>query len=441
MAQLKQQGQLQNPKSGRDEGLIQKKDSRGNLVWYARIVRTMPDGSKKQYARKADDKTHARKMLRELEDKFEDFGDKGIEGEKLTFGKLAEIYKKRHLIEAKYVENTDGRRKISGMKNTTEPKRFLGTLVSHLGNIRLKEFTHSDIENFKHQRLEKPVIHEKIVRRKNPQTKLITTEKIKTEKPRKISGVNRELEQLRAVLRFAVRQGWLIRSPFDTGKPVISKADENRRERTLSYDEERRLLAACDETKTSYERNGKQIESDISSDAIKRRQTLKIIIITALDTAMRKGEIIKLTWQDIDLTAGIIRVKAANSKTERPRTVPMTPRLKAELIKLFEKQKPNFEQRVFGVSDNVKRSFATACDAAGISDFRFHDCRHTAVTRMIAAGIPAEETMKISGHSQITTFLRYLNPTNDTLSRAAEKLANFNLGNQMTVEMTSEAVN
>jgi integrase len=441
MMQTKQQTKIQTSKNGRDEGLIQKKDSKGNLVWYARIVRTMPDGSKKQYTRKGDDKTHARKMLRELEDKFEDYGNKGIEGEKLTFGKLAAIYEKRHLVEAKFIDHSDGRRKISGLKNTTEPKRFLETLVSHLGNIRLKEFTHSDIENFKHQRLEKPVIHEKIIRRKDAKTKLITTETIKTEKPRKISGVNRELEQLRAVLRFAVRQGWLSRSPFDTGKPVISKADENRRERVLSYDEERRLLAACDETKTTYERSGKQIESEISSDAIKRRQTLKVIIITALDTAMRKGEIIKLTWQDVDLTAGIIRVKAANSKTERPRTVPMTPRLKAKLTKLFEKQKPDFDQKVFGVSDNVKRSFATACDAAGISDFRFHDCRHTAVTRMIAAGIPAEETMKISGHSQITTFLRYLNPTNDSLSRAAEKLANFNLDNQMAVEVASEAIN
>ena len=441
MAQSKQQTKVQTLKNGRDEGLITKKDSKGNLVWYARIVRTMPDGTKKQYTRKGDDKTDARKKLRELEDKFDDFGNKGIEGEKLTFRELAKIYKKRHLVEAKYIDNSDGRRRISGLKNVTGPKRFLETLIFHLGNIRLKDFTHSDIENFKHQRLEQPVIHEKVIRKKDAKTKLVTTETIKTEKPRKISGVNRELEQLRAVLRFAVRQGWLIRSPFDAGQPVISKADENRRERTLSFDEERRLLAACDETRTSYERSGKTIESDISAEAVRQRQILKVIIITALDTAMRKGEIIKLIWQDIDLNSGIIRVRAANSKTERPRTVPMTPRLKAALTKLFDNKKPNFDQSVFGVSDNVKRSFATACDAAGILDFRFHDCRHTAITRMIAAGIPAEETMKISGHSQITTFLRYLNPSNDSLSRAAEKLANFNLDNQMAVEMTSQAVN
>ncbi|HZE72004.1 MAG TPA: tyrosine-type recombinase/integrase [Pyrinomonadaceae bacterium] len=45
---------------------------------------------------------------------------------------------------------------------------------------------------------------------------------------------------------------------------------------------------------------------------------------------------------------------------------------------------------------------------AGIEDFRFHDCRHTAITRMIQAGIPATETMKISGHTQFVTFARYV---------------------------------
>lgn len=418
MQQLKQQTTRQDAKSGRDEGLIQKKDSKGNLDWYARIVRTMPDGTKKQYAKKGDDKTHARKLLRELEDKYNERGNKGIEGEKLTFGKLAEIYEKRHLVTAKFVDNADGRRKISGLKNTTEPKRFLKTLVFHLGNIRLKDFTNSDIEDFKHKRLDAPVIHEKIIRRKDAKTKLVTSETIKTEKPRKISGVNRELEQLRAVLRFAVRQGWLIRSPFDTDKPLISKADENRRERTLSFSEENLLLAAC----------------------LDKRSHLKPLIICALDTAMRKGEMLKLIWQDVDLTVGIIKVKAANSKTERPRTVPMTARLKDELTAIYNRKLLTPNQLVFGITDNVKRSFATACRLAGVPDFRLHDCRHTAITRMIAAGVPAQEVMKISGHSQMTTFLRYLNPTNQSLSRAAEMLASFNLNNQTALEV-SEAVN
>lgn len=404
-------------KSGRDEGLIQKKNKSGKIDWYARITRTLPDGSKKQYARKADDKTHARKLLRELEEKYDNYGNKGIEGERLTFRELAGIYKKRHLVEATYVQNSDGRRKVAGLKNTIDPVRFLETLISYLGNIRLKELTHSDIETFKHQRLEKPVIHERIIRKKDPKTKVVMTETVKTEKPRKISSVNRELEQLRAVLRFAVRQGWVLRSPMDLGKVLISKADENKRERVLSHDEESRLLEVC----------------------IDKRTHLKPIIICALDTGMRKGEMLKLVWADVDLTSGIIKVKAQNSKTERPRTVPMTPRLKAELIDLADRKKPSANDSVFGIQNNIKRSFATACRLADIDDFRLHDCRHTAVTRMVAAGIPAEKVMKISGHSEIRTFLRYLNPTVNDLTDAAEKLANFNLINNSIINVVGQS--
>lgn len=59
---------------------------------------------------------------------------------------------------------------------------------------------------------------------------------------------------------------------------------------------------------------------------------------------------------------------------------------------------------------------------------------------MIAAGIRAQEVMKISGHTQMTTFLRYLNATPQSLSRAGEMLSNFNLKNQITAEM-NESVN
>jgi integrase len=81
---------------------------------------------------------------------------------------------------------------------------------------------------------------------------------------------------------------------------------------------------------------------------------------------------------------------------------------------------------VFGIKDNVKNSFAGACKEAGVLGFRFHDCRHTAITRMVAAGVAPMELMKISGHTQITTFARYVNPTEQAVKRAAEALALFN---------------
>jgi len=229
---------------------------------------------------------------------------------------------------------------------------FLDTLIKYFGARRIRDITHDDIEQFKLLRLNNVTVRGK---------------------PRTIASVNRELELMRAVMRFASRHGWIMRSPFESGAPVISKSDERRRERVLTDDEETRLLAAC----------------------TGRRAHLKSLLIAALDTGMRRGELFKLQWSYV--SGGTITVRAMNSKTARPRIVPMTSRVAQELETLRASAPPDSNGLVFGITDTVKKSFAAACKAAGIDGFRLHDCRHTAITRMIAAGIPSSEVMKISG--------------------------------------------
>ena len=75
--------------------------------------------------------------------------------------------------------------------------------------------------------------------------------------------------------------------------------------------------------------------------------------------------------------------------------------------------------------DSIRNGFRSALKAAKIEDFRFHDCRHTAITRMIQAGIPATETMKISGHTQFVTFARYVNVNEQAARKGAERLAEY----------------
>ena len=81
---------------------------------------------------------------------------------------------------------------------------------------------------------------------------------------------------------------------------------------------------------------------------------------------------------------------------------------------------------VFGIKDTVKRSFASACRDAEIEGFRFHDCRHTAITRMIQAGLSPMEVMKVSGHTQMNTFARYVNPNTQAVTRIADVLSAYN---------------
>lgn len=124
-----------------------------------------------------------------------------------------------------------------------------------------------------------------------------------------------------------------MRSPFGVGESLISLADERKRERILTREEERRLLEACGARTLTYTWRGKQVTAQ---DSGARREHLRAIIICALDTGMRQGEILKLCWRDVDLENRIITVAAFNTKTMRERQISMTTRLAIEFERLYE---------------------------------------------------------------------------------------------------------
>ena len=88
---------------------------------------------------------------------------------------------------------------------------------------------------------------------------------------------------------------------------------------------------------------------------------------------------------------------------------------------------------VFGIVDNVKRSFTAARNQAGLNDLRFHDLRHTAATRLVGAHIPLSEVGRVLGHTQANTTFRYVNANVETAKRAAAALDAFNAETQETV--------
>jgi|GEM_PF-2906722 len=90
-------------------------------------------------------------------------------------------------------------------------------------------------------------------------------------------------------------------------------------------------------------------------------------------------------------------------KNRATATIGMTPRVREVLLALRVVAPPNYQELVFGIKVTVKNGFLPALHEAGIEDVRFHDCRHRAITGIIQAGIPATETMKISGHTQFVT--------------------------------------
>ena len=109
----------------------------------------------------------------------------------------------------------------------------------------------------------------------------------------------------------------------------------------------------------------------------------------------------------------------------RERQIALTTRLKTVIEQLYEDSMKEPDDLVFGITDNVKRSFSTARHAAGLDDVRFHDLRHTAATRLVAAHIPLSEVGRVLGHTQANTTYRYVNADLDAVRRAAAALDAF----------------
>jgi integrase len=362
-------------------------------VWYARVTYTDEAGRRKYVKRRADNKSHAKELVKQLLRELDDYGEHAVESAQMTFIELAGFYERTYLIEPQYVDG----RKIAGLRSAYDFQLRLTVLREHFGKRKLRAITHGDIERFRAIRLKTETRHGK---------------------QRSIATVNRELSLLRRVLNVATRNGWIIRNPFYGSTSLVTPGDEKPRERIITREEEARLLAAC----TGL------------------RSHLLPIIITALDTGMRRGEIFKLRWSDIDFVTRIIIVRAFNTKTMRERQVAVTERLTRELEAVYERSIKDPDTLVFGISDNVKKSFNSARKAAGLPDVRFHDLRHTHATRLVAAHMPLSEVGRILGHTQVNTTYRYVNANIETAQRAAAILDSFNGFNEQekaTVEMVN----
>lgn len=159
----------------------------------------------------------------------------------------------------------------------------------------------------------------------------------------------------------------------------------------------------------------------------------------ALYTGMRRGEIFNLKWFDVDFNRGLIQIR--ESKSGKKRVVPINVTIKMLLDDLKPKSEYVFPSpKTGGKLDNIKRSFRRAVTEAGIEDFRFHDLRHTAATRMADAGADTFTLMKILGHSDIRMTARYAHATDAALRRAVENLdANSDFGNELVTEQKRQA--
>lgn len=215
--------------------------------------------------------------------------------------------------------------------------------------------------------------------------------------------VRRELDILSAVFNWARRELMIaVENPVSSiRRPPPSKA----RDRRLEDGEEARLMAALEDGPGSRA-DGKTYRHGT------RNPWIRPIVELALETAMRRGEILSLTWENINLSRRTAYLP--DTKNGEARTAPLSSRAIAVLSGLAR----SIDGRVFPVTANaLKLAFERAVKRAGIEDFHFHDLRHEATSRLAERLPNLIELASVTGHKDLRMLRRYYHPRAEDLAK------------------------
>lgn len=362
---------------------------------YARVLYYDEAGKRKEFRKRASTKGEAKELIRDFEATLKTRGVNAVEEYRRTrtFAEAAAAYEKLELVPAVIVDG----HKVAGKKNIETPKGILkNVLIPYFGNRQIQSITRPDIEEFRRKRFSVPTW-------RNQQ--------------RTIRTVNYELAVLRQVFYFAASKRWLEEQPQLLFRKLISPANETKRDRLLTNEEQKKLLEHCQGP----------------------RAHIRPLIIAALDTTLRKGNLLRLTWRDVDFDERVIRIKKTSTKTEQAVTIGLTRRLEAELRELWKFSDKDADTLVFGIDGEFKRAFASACTRAGIQNLRFHDLRAGGATGMVQAGLPAEIVRKVTGHANPAVLLdHYIRADIIAARHIAETLDRIHQEEMLTAERGSD---
>ena len=247
-------------------------------------------------------------------------------------------------------------------RSLAEDRRILEHLKSAFGaNMPLVDITAARISEYKARRLAASS-----VRRKDADG---------NGTPLSAASINRPLAVLRHLLRLAHEEWELLPA---VPKIKLEKEPQGR-VRWLTADEEGRLIEAC---------------------AKSQNRALAAIVAVALETGLRRGELLGLTWDRVDLSRGVIRLEV--TKSGRRREVPMRQVVYNVLASLPGPR----EGRVWPAGD-IRTAFENAVTEAKLDDFHFHDCRHHFASWFMMRGGSLLALKEILGHATLAMTMRY----------------------------------
>lgn len=199
--------------------------------------------------------------------------------------------------------------------------------------------------------------------------------------------VNRYVALLKTMLNRAVDEGYLEANPCRKIKQYSERDREHMR--ILTLDEEPRLMAEL-------------------------APHIRPIVVIALNTGLRLGEIMRLKWSDVDMGKALLKIE--NTKSGKVRYVPTNERVLGILGGI-----PRKGRNIFQIL-NPKTGFYAALRRAGIAGVRFHDLRHTFASRLVLRGADIETIRSLLGHSSLSVTQKYVHSGRDDARQAVESL-------------------
>ncbi|MFC1574159.1 tyrosine-type recombinase/integrase [Candidatus Latescibacterota bacterium] len=273
--------------------------------------------------------------------------------------------------------------KKDDQKSYDRTERIVSQLVDDLGHVMLNDFTFSRLQDWVNMRQE------------------LGNSK---------GTVYRYLAVLKNMLRVAKKRHKLSAETFAEIVEFDNPQPKNERLRYLSPEEYHRLVSEAD------------------------GHTRQVIII-AVGTGMRKGELLKLRWQNVNYDNGKIQLDAAMTKDGDIRVIPMTPEVKHTLRSID--RSPHIDwvwhDKHGRPYADVRKSFMAAVKRAKITDFTFHDLRHTFASNFVMAGGSLAALKTLLGHESMRMVMRYVTLAQGHIDN---EIAEFGKRMQVTHKLT-----
>jgi integrase len=215
----------------------------------------------------------------------------------------------------------------------------------------------------------------------------------------KPATMNRELATLKKAFNLARREWeWCTDNPVSR---VSMERENNTRDRWLTMEEQQRLLAAA-------------------------APWLRELVVFAINTGMRMGEILALTWAGVDLFRRTVTV--FRSKNGERRTIPVNTTVLEILKHKYGARSQGTDLVFHSLTDtpldgsNIRRALNAALDTAKVQDFHFHDLRHTFATRIVQAGVDLYKVQRLLGHKSPIMTQRYAHHYPESLRDGVDAL-------------------